>query len=71
MKNFKFFRGENIVWVDSFNIKWNIEDLFNIHIENIMNCLRGNGMHVIPNPYRGRTHTEWISIFEKELNSRK
>lgn len=71
MKNFKFFRGENIVWIDRFDNRWEIKNMFTVHIQNIINCLIGEGMHVIPNPYQGRTHTEWIQIFEKELNDRK
>jgi hypothetical protein len=33
--------------------------------------MNGEGNMVIPNPYGGKTHTEWIGIFHNELRRRR
>jgi hypothetical protein len=72
---FKFFVGdqynrEEITWRTQTGRDMLIFFMTNNHIENTINCLQGNGLTIIPNPYNGRTHDEWIRIFNSELRAR-
>jgi hypothetical protein len=73
MKDFKFFVGvedEFITWRTSSGRHTPIEWMTTQHIKNTICCLRGERGTTIPNPYFGKTHREWISIFTNELNNR-
>jgi hypothetical protein len=70
MKEFKFFEDtdiEEIVWRTHRGAHVPILWMTSRHIQNALNCLKGEGEMEIPNPYFGRTKREWIRIFEHEL----
>jgi hypothetical protein len=71
---FKFFKGEtfnrNICWRSENGRDRPIFYMTSDHINNILLCLNGEGNMEIPNPYNGRTHEEWINIFNRELRER-
>jgi hypothetical protein len=33
--------------------------------------MNGDGNMIIPNPYEGRTHSDWIDAFQNELERRR
>ena len=71
--SFKFFQGkkeEEVIWRTHRGTHIPILWMTSRHIQNALNCLRGEGEMGIPNPYFGKTHREWIRIFEQELNRR-
>ena len=47
-----------------------ITELSNVHIDNILNCLRDRGNMRIPDIYEGFTKQRWIEIMMEELNRR-
>ena len=59
--NWKMFDGNYI----------SIKDMTNTHIINTYNCLKNLGKTIIPNNWCGRSHKQWIEIFENELKLRK
>jgi hypothetical protein len=75
---FKFFRGAEFNYVEDLGILWrtstgrsvSIRNMTITHIQNAVNCLEGRGETIIPDPYLGRSHYEWINIFYFELNLR-
>ena len=70
---FKFFEGqqkEEVIWRTHRGTHIPILWMTSRHIQNALNCLQGEGEMEIPNPYFGKTHREWIRIFEQELNRR-
>jgi hypothetical protein len=68
VKPFKFFQSEQIVrWRTSNGLTHPIHTISTDHIVNIVRCMNGDGDMRIPNPYEGRTHSEWINIFHYEL----
>lgn len=70
MKNFKFLR-KNIYWTNYYGKSREIGDLTLNHIQNILKCLNNMGEIKIPENYLGRSHSEWIEIFEQELKDRQ
>jgi hypothetical protein len=70
MINFKFLR-KNIYWTNYYGGTREIGDLTFNHIQNILNCLNNVGEMKIPENYLGRSHTEWVEIFEQELKERQ
>jgi hypothetical protein len=74
MKPFKFFNivedAESIIWKTARGRHIPLLWMTSIHIKNALKCLRGSGELLIPDPYMGRSHREWISIFINELNNR-
>ena len=68
MKPFKFLSKnlEPIVWRTQDGIMIPVEELGIRHINNIRNCILGVGRRTIPNPYQGRTHSEWLEILRVE-----
>jgi hypothetical protein len=73
--NFKFFKGNennnSIIWRTAKGRHIPIEWMSTQHITNCLSCLIIDGENEIPNPYFGKTHSEWIGIFEAELNNRQ
>jgi hypothetical protein len=59
--NWKMFDGTYI----------SIKDMTNTHIINTYNYLKGLGKTTIPSNWCGRTHLEWLKIFENEIKLRK
>lgn len=47
-----------------------IADMNEVHIQNVLKCLRGKGKTEIPSIYAGVKKSEWINIFETELKNR-
>lgn len=47
-----------------------IADMSTSHIINTINCLKGLGKSIIPNPFHGVYHSEWLYLFEEELYKR-
>lgn len=73
MKPFKFFSKINydeIIWKTSTGRHTPIMWMSTTHIKNVLKCLRGEGGAEIPNPYFGRTHSEWFEIFDSVLITR-
>ena len=69
---FKFFQEPKpIRWVTRDGLSHRLENISVDHIVNIVRCMNGEGNMVIPNPYGGKTHTEWIGIFHNELRRRR
>ncbi len=65
---FKFFQEPKpIRWVTANGLSHPIEYISVDHIMSIVRCMNGLGDMGIPNPYEGRTHSEWIDIFHNEL----
>lgn len=62
---------ENDVWRTKTGRIVPISWMTNTHINNCLNCLRGEGESEIPDIYMGRTKDEWTAIFECELNTRR
>ena len=72
MKPFKFFQEPKpIRWVTGYGSSYLIENISVDHIASIVRCMNGEGDMVIPNPYCGKSHTEWCVIFYNELNRRR
>ena len=72
MKPFKFFQEpKKIRWVTRNGLSHPIEYISTDHIVNIVRCMNGDGNMIIPNPYEGRTHDEWVHIFHNELERRR
>ena len=72
IKDFKFFhKSKPIRWVTGYGSSYLIENISVDHIASIVRCMNGEGDMIIPNPYDGRTHSEWIVIFQNELNRRR
>ena len=71
IKPFKFFQGPKpIRWRTANGLTHRLENLSIDHIHSIVRCMNGHGDMGIPNPYEGRTHSEWIDIFHNELIGR-
>ena len=71
IKDFKFFQEPTpIRWVTANGLSHRLENISIDHIVSIVRCMRGHGDIRIPNPYEGRTHSEWIDIFHNELIGR-
>lgn len=71
---FKFFEGnkrEEVIWRTHRGTHILISWMTSRHIQNALNCLRGEGEMEIPNPYFGKSHREWITLFTNELNNRR
>lgn len=71
---FKFFEGnkrEEVIWRTHRGTHIPILWMTSRHIQNALNCLRGEGEMEIPNPYFGKSHREWVNIFTDELNNRR
>lgn len=72
MRPFKFFQSEpTIRWRTANGLTHPIHTISIDHIVSIVRCMNGDGNMRIPNPYEGRTHSEWINIFHNELNRRR
>ena len=72
MKPFKFFQSEQTIrWRTANGLTHPIHTISTDHIVSIIRCMNGDGNMRIPNPYEGRTHTEWIYIFHNELSRRR
>lgn len=74
MRDFKFFVGkpdDEIVWRTHRGTHIPILWMTSRHIQNALNCLRGQGETEIPNPYFGKSHRQWINLFTNELNNRR
>lgn len=75
---FKFFHGKDFDVLEDLGILWttgtgrsvSIRNMTTTHIQNTVNCLEGRGETIIPDPYLGRSHYEWMTIFNFELNLR-
>ena len=73
MRDFKFFIGvpdEELVWKTATGRNVPILWMTTNHINNALNCLKGESNVEIPNPYFGKSHRQWISLFTNELNNR-
>ena len=70
MKPFKFFQSEQTIrWRTANGLTHPIHTISTDHIVSIVRCMNGDNDNMwIPNPYDGRTHTEWIYIFHNELS---
>jgi hypothetical protein len=69
--DFKFFQEPKpIRWRTANGLSHRLENISVDHIVSIVRCMRGHGDMRIPNPYEGRTHSEWIVIFQNELRRR-
>lgn len=72
IKDFKFFqKPKPIRWVTGYGSSYLIENISIDHMRSIIRCMNGEGDMVIPNPYCGNSHMEWIIIFHNELNRRR
>jgi hypothetical protein len=73
MKPFKFFQSEQTIrWRTANGLTHPIHTISTDHIVSIVRCMNGDNDNMwIPNPYDGRTHTEWIYIFHNELSRRR
>ena len=72
IKPFKFFQEpKKIRWVTRNGLSHPIEYISTDHIVNIIRCMNGEGNMVIPNPYCGKSHSEWCDIFHNELYRRR
>ena len=73
MKPFKFFQSEQTIrWRTANGLTHPIHTISTDHIVSIIRCMNGDNDNMwIPNPYDGRTHTEWIYIFHNELSRRR
>jgi hypothetical protein len=72
MKTFKFFQEPKpIRWVTGYGSTVLIENISIDHMRSIIRCMNGEGDMIIPNPYCGNSHMEWIIIFHNELNRRR
>ena len=73
MKPFKFFQSEQTIrWRTANGLTHPIHTISTDHIVSIVRCMNGDNDDMwIPNPYDGRTHTEWIYIFHNELSRRR
>jgi hypothetical protein len=77
---FKFFVGnKKLTYTERHNITWRtatgrqtpIYWMTDNHIRNCLSCLMGLGLVQIPDPYVGRSKSEWINILECELRIRE
>ena len=72
IRQFKFFqKPKPIRWVTGYGSTIPVETMSIDHIANIVRCMNGEGDMIIPNPYCGNSHTEWVYIFHNELNRRR
>lgn len=72
IRPFKFFQGlKPIRWRTANGLTHPINNISTDHIVSIIRCMNGDGNMRIPNPYEGRTHTEWVHIFHNELEIRR
>ena len=71
MKTFKFFQSEQTIrWRTANGLTHPIHTISIDHIVSIIRCINGEGEMIIPNPYEGKSHAEWIGIFYNELRRR-
>lgn len=71
VNQFKFFQEPTpIRWRTANGLTHRLENISVDHIMSIVRCMNGLGDMGIPNPYEGRTHSEWIVIFQNELRRR-
>ena len=69
MKPFKFFqKPEQIYWITAMGEGKLISTMSVDHMVNITRMITDG---YIPNPYIGKTHTEWMGIFEQEMRNRQ
>jgi hypothetical protein len=72
VKPFKFLQNnQTIRWRTANGLTHRLENISIDHITSIVRCMNGSGDRTIPNPYEGRTHTEWINIFHNEMIRRR
>jgi hypothetical protein len=72
IKDFKFFQEpKKIRWVTANGLSHPIEYISVDHIASIIRYMEVDGNMRIPNPYEGRTHSEWIDIFHNEIERRR
>jgi len=70
MNQFKFFKGklnEPLYWLTAMG---DIKLISTMSVDYMVNVTRMITDGYIPNPYIGRTHIEWMEIFENELRNR-
>jgi hypothetical protein len=60
-----------IQWRTANGLTYPINTMSIDHIVSVVRCMNGDGNMVIPNPYEGRTHTEWYEIFHNEMLRRR
>ena len=71
MRQFKFFQSEQTIrWRTANGLTHPIHTISIDHIVSIIRCINGEGEMIIPNPYEGKSHAEWIGIFYNELRRR-
>jgi hypothetical protein len=70
MKPFKFFKDNNepVYWLTAMG---DIKSISTMSVDYIVNVTRMITDGYIPNPYIGKTHIEWMEIFEQELRNRQ
>lgn len=72
IKPFKFFQGPKpIRWRTANGLTHRLENISTDHIVSIIRCMNGDGNVIIPNPYEGRTHDEWVNLFHNEIERRR
>jgi len=72
MNKFKFFQSEQTIrWRTANGLTHPIHTISTDHIVSIVRCMNGDGNMIIPNPYEGRTHSDWIDAFQNELERRR
>ena len=71
MKPFKFFKGNNepVYWITAMGDAKLVSTMSVDYIVNITRMITTDGY--IPNPYIGKTHIEWMGVFEQELRNRQ
>jgi len=70
MKEFKFFRSNNepVYWITAMGDAKLVSTMSVDHMVNITRLITDG---YIPNPYIGKTHIEWMEIFEQEMRNRQ
>jgi desulfoferrodoxin (superoxide reductase-like protein) len=70
MKPFKFFRDNNepVYWLTAMG---DIKLISTMSVDYMVNVTIMITDGYIPNPYIGRTHIEWMEIFEQEMRNRQ
>ena len=72
MKPFKFLQSNKTIrWRTYDGFTHRLDNMSVDHMVSIVRCMNGSGNMIIPNPYEGRTHTEWINIFHNEMERRR
>jgi hypothetical protein len=69
MRDFKFFqKPKPLYWRTAMGQEIPISEMEGGHIYNVIGVLKKDG--IVPNPYLGKTHDEWLTIFGDELKER-